>query len=91
MGPFYTKSLRGSSYVLTLIDEFSMMNFGYLLKNKYQTFEMFKEFKALVENKTNLRIKMLGSNNGSEIISNELNDLNVWYGIKRKFIVPYNP
>jgi len=57
MGPFQANSLGGASYVLTFIDEFIRMKFGYLLEYKDQTFDMFKEFKALVENQTNLRIK----------------------------------
>jgi len=50
MGPFQTKSLGGASYVLTFIDYFSRMTFGYLLEHKDQTFESFKIFKAFVEN-----------------------------------------
>ena len=59
MGPFQTKSLKGASYVLTFIDDFSRMTFGYLLEHKDQTFESFKVFKAFVENQSNLKIKML--------------------------------
>ena len=83
MGPFQTKSLGGTSYVLTFIDDFSRMTFGYLLEHKDQTFERFKDFKALVENQTNLKIKMLRSNNGEEYNSNEFNAFCAKYGIKR--------
>ena len=50
MGPFPIKCLGGASYVLIFIDEFGRMTFGYLLENKDQTFDRFKDFKALVEN-----------------------------------------
>ena len=49
------------------------MTFGYLLEHKDQTFESFKNFKALVENQTNLKIKMLRSDNGGEYNNNEFN------------------
>jgi len=50
MGPFLTKSLGGASYLLTFIDDFNRMTFGYLLEHKDQTFDRFTDFKALVEN-----------------------------------------
>jgi len=83
MGPFQTKSLGGVSYILTFIDDFSRMTFGYLLEHKDQTFESFKVFKAFVENQTNLKIKMLRSYNGGEYNNNELSDYYAKYGIKR--------
>ena len=91
MGPFQTKSLGGASYVLTLIDDFSRMIFGYLLAHKDQTFDRFKDFKALVENQTNFKIKMLRSDNGDEYNSNEFNDYYVKYMIKQQFTIPYTP
>lgn len=60
-----------------------MMTFGYLLEHKDQKFDMFKEFMALVENQTYLKIKMLRSNNWGEYISNEFNDFCAKHGIKR--------
>ena len=83
MDSVHTKSLGGASYVLTFIDDFSRMTFGYLLEHKDQTFDRFKDFKALVENQINLKIKMLRSDNGGEYNSNEFNVFCVKYGIKR--------
>jgi len=83
LGLFQTKSLGGASYVLTFIDDFSKMNFGYLLEHKDQTFECFKIFKAFVENQTNLKINRLRSDNGEEYNNNEFNDYCAKYGIKR--------
>ena len=83
MGPFQTKSLGGASYVLTLFNDFSRMNFGYLLEHKDQTFESLKVFKAFIENQTNLKIKMLRLDNGGEYSSNEFNEFCAKYGIKR--------
>ena len=39
MGPFPTKSFGGASYVLTFIDDFSRITFGYLIEHKDQTFD----------------------------------------------------
>jgi len=48
MDSFQTKYLGGASYILTFIDNFSRMIFGYILKHKDQTFDRFKYFKSLV-------------------------------------------
>jgi len=42
------------------------------LKEKYEAFEKFKAFKALVENENDLKIKCFRLERGGEIISNEL-------------------
>jgi len=42
-----------------------------LMKHKDEAFEKFKSFKALVENKTNHKIKCLRFDRGGEFTSNE--------------------
>ena len=59
MGLLLTKLLRGVSYILTFINEFSRMTFGYLLEHKDQTFNRFKDFKALIENQSGFKITMM--------------------------------
>ena len=71
MGPFQINSLGGASYVLTFIDDFSRMTFGYLLEHKDQAFDMFKEIMDLEKNQTNLKIKMLRSDTRGKYISNK--------------------
>ena len=57
------------------------------MKNKYELFRKFKEFKALIENQTEKKIKTFRSNNGGEFTSNEFKES----GIKRELSTPYNP
>ena len=54
-------------------------------------FEKFKEFKALIENLSNKKIKTLRSNNGGEYISKEFEAFCKDAGIKRELTTPYNP
>jgi transposase InsO family protein len=61
------------------------------MKTKGRVFKRFQEFKALVENQTGKKIKVLRSYNEGEYTSNEFNDLCAREGIKRELIVPYNP
>ena len=54
-------------------------------------FERFKEFKALVENLSEKKIKILKLDNGGEFTSIEFNDFCKEAGIKRELTIPYNP
>ena len=61
------------------------------MKSKDEVFEKFKEFKALVENLSEKKIKILRSDNGGELTSNEFKDFCKKVGIKRELTTPYNP
>jgi transposase InsO family protein len=84
-------SLSGCEYYLTFIDDHSRKTWIYFLKAKSEVFKRFQEFKALVENQTGKRIKVLRSNNGGEYASTEFVDFCTRAGIRRQMIVPYNP
>ena len=55
-------------YLITFIDDFSRKVWIYFLKEKSEAFQAFKDFKAEVENFTDLRIKTLRTNRGGEYI-----------------------
>jgi hypothetical protein len=61
------------------------------MKTKGQVFNRFQEFKALVENQTRNKIRVLRSDNGGENTSKEFIYFYVGEGIRRELIVPYNP
>ena len=61
-----TTSLSGYVYYVSFIDDFSCNTWIYFLKDKSEVFNNFKEFKALVENLSEKKIKILRSNNGVE-------------------------
>ena len=56
---------------------------------KYSTY--FKEFKALIENHKENKIKTFRSDNGGEFTSDEFKELRRDSGIKRELTTPYNP
>ena len=58
------------------------------MKNKYEVFNMFKEFKALIENHIENKIKIFRSDNGGEFTLNEFKDLCKDSGIKRELTTP---
>ena len=62
-------SANGSKYIMTLIDDFIRMCWVYLLKNKFEYFEKFKEFHVMIEKEAHTHIGTINSNNGGEYIS----------------------
>ena len=84
-------SLREYVYCASFIDDYSCQTWIYLLKKKDEEFENFKEFKALVENLSDNRMKTLRSYNGGEFTSGEFNEYCKEDGIKRELTIPYNP
>ena len=62
-------------YYVYFIDEFYRKTWIYFMKNKDEVFNKFKEFKALIENHTEKKIKTFLSDNGGEFTSNEFKDL----------------
>jgi hypothetical protein len=64
---------------------------GYLLKSKDEVFSKFKEFKALIENLSERKIKILRLDNGGEYTSKVFVNFCKDAGIKRELTTPYNP
>ena len=76
---------------MSFIDEYSRKTWIYFLKGKDEVFRKFKEFKVLVEDLFEKKIKILRSNNGGEVTSNEFKDFCREFGIKRELTTPCNP
>ena len=58
---------------------------------KGEVFSKFKEFKTLIENLSEKKIKVLRSDNGGEFTSDEFKALCGEARIKRELSTPYNP
>ena len=71
-GPFTHMSAIQAKYALTFIDEFSRYCWVYFLKHKSKFFGLFKVFKALVENQSRRRLKILGYENGGNYFNSYL-------------------
>ena len=74
-GPMSSNSLSMYVYYVCFIDDFSKKTWIYFMKNKDEVFSKFKEFKALIENHTENKIKTFRSDNGREFTSNEFKEL----------------
>jgi len=84
-------SLGGYLYYAIFVDDFSRKTWIYFLKNKDEVFTWFRSFKALVENQTGKKIKILRTDNGTKYESNEFNDYCREASIKRETTTAYTP
>ena len=69
MRPMSVEARAGYCYFLTFTDDLSRYGYIYLMKQKSETFEKFKEFQSEVENHRNKKIKFLQSDRGGEYLS----------------------
>jgi len=81
--------LGGYLYYAIFVDDFSRKTWIYFLKKKDEVFKWFHSFKALVENQTGKKIKILRIDNGTEYESKECNDYCREVGIKRETTITY--
>ena len=73
-GPMSIESLSGSRFFLLFIDDFSRRTWCYFLKNKFEVFDSFVNFRAQVENDVGVPIKTLRTDNGGEYTSFQFED-----------------
>lgn len=90
-GPMKVKSLGGSRYFVTFIDDYSRCSKVYFMMNKSEVPEKFKEFQRLVENEHKLKIGTLRSDSGGEYLAREFQEYLKTQGIKHELSVPFCP
>jgi transposase InsO family protein len=90
-GPTQVSSLGGSRYYVTFIDDATRKNWVYCIRQKYDVFDTFKKWKALVENEIGKRLKCLISDNGGEYCSKEFDYYYSYHGICREKTFPGTP
>lgn len=85
--------LGGYSYYIIFVNDYSRKTWIYFLKLKESSNDVlskFKEFKALDENQTGKKIKILRFDNG-EHISENFKEFSISVGIKREYTIAYIP
>ncbi|PKA63733.1 Retrovirus-related Pol polyprotein from transposon TNT 1-94 [Apostasia shenzhenica] len=81
----------GKRYFITFIDDCSKYVFVYLLRTKYEAFDKFKEYKTMVENQKEKKIKLLQSDRGGEYFSYSFNEFCEEHGIIHQMSASYTP
>ncbi|RRC79823.1 hypothetical protein EH999_23420, partial [Escherichia coli] len=90
-GPTNVMSIGKKSYCLVIVDDYSRFTWVFFLRTKDETSGLIKPFVTRVENKTNLRVKIIRSDNGTEFKNADLNYFCESKGIERQFSAPRTP
>ena len=90
-GPMQPRSLQGSSYIATFIDDYSRHGVVYYLKTKDQCAAAFKKFLAWAENQTSDKLLALHSDRGGEYLSGAIRSILDQKGIEHKLTMPHTP
>lgn len=85
------KSMSGTQYILTIIDDFSRFTWTFFLKRKSETLTKFRNFNAMIELQGPHRIKAIRSDNGGEYISHDFVRFCEESGILRQLTQTYTP
>ncbi|GFS98425.1 retrovirus-related Pol polyprotein from transposon TNT 1-94 [Trichonephila clavipes] len=75
---------------MVIVDDFSGRYFTYFLKNKYEVFDIFSQFKAKYERLTDKRIKKIRTDNGLEFVNEQLDTYLANSGVFHEKTIPYN-
>ena len=81
----------GKRYFITFINDFSRFTYVYLMRNKDESFDMFKGYKIEVENQNDVKVMILRSDRGGKYLSNDFSIFCEEYGIIHQNSVPYTP
>ncbi|KAK2417383.1 putative mitochondrial protein [Trifolium repens] len=90
-GPIETSTLGGNRYFMTCVDEFTRKIWIYLLKEKSEVFETFKNFCAMAERQCDNHLKILRTDGGGEYNSNAFKEYCLEKGIIHEVTAPYTP
>jgi transposase InsO family protein len=64
-------SVSGMKYFVTFIDCYSRMTWIYLMKQKSEVFACFRDFYAYIQNRFNIGVQIIRTDNGTEYVNHE--------------------
>ncbi|GKC72788.1 putative ribonuclease H-like domain-containing protein [Tanacetum coccineum] len=86
-GLTFVKSLMKKMYCLVITDDFNRFSWVFFLASKDETSEILKTFITCIENLTDLWVKVIKYDNGTEFKNMVMNQFCEMKGIKREFSV----
>ncbi|KAA0061337.1 gag/pol protein [Cucumis melo var. makuwa] len=90
-GPMNVKAREGYEYFSSFIDDYLRYGHVYLIQNKSDSFEKFKEYKAKVENESGKTIKTFQSDRGGEYMDLRCQDYLIKHGVLSQLSAPSTP
>ena len=89
--PLNVQARGGYEYFVSFIDDFSRYAYIYLMQQKSETFEKFKEFRVEAEKQLGRSLKTFWSDRGGEYLDNEFTDHLIENGIVSQLSTPDDP
>ena len=83
------RSLGGSRYFITFIDDCTRKVWAYSIRSKEETLEVFSQWLAEVENRSGHRVKTLQSDNGGEYTFQAFKQYLAEKGIRHQKTIQY--
>ena len=90
-GPMQTKSIQGSFYTATFIDDHSKHAVVYFIHTKDQFIKVFKQFLMWAETQTSLKMRALHSDCSGKYMATQVQDLLKQKGIEHHLTMPGFP
>lgn len=90
-GPMETTGIDGSKYFLLFKDEASTFRVVYFIGNKSEVDKKFIDLLKLIENMSDVSVKRVRFDNGTEFINSNVKDILLKHGIVVEQISPYTP
>nr|GEY31358.1 zinc finger, CCHC-type [Tanacetum cinerariifolium] len=90
-GPISPATHSGKKLIFLLVDDCTRFMWAYFLTSKDQALSTFKEFRQQIEMEMRIKLRMLRTDRGGEITSNEFTKYCKENGIARQLTAPYSP
>jgi transposase InsO family protein len=90
-GPAPVTASNCFRFYLVFVDKFTKFTWVYLLKHKSDTFQVFTQFRAMIETQFSLPIKILRTDCGGEFLSTPFNQFCSSKGIIHQLSCPHTP
>eukprot|EP00877_Chromochloris_zofingiensis_P010255 jgi/Chrzof1/5483/Cz16g04290.t1 len=90
-GPLPVKSLGGSQYIATFLDDYTGLSVVALLKQKSDISKVVPDVFNMLEKQSNNQVKSVRTDNGGEYVNSVLNSYYSNKGIIAQHTVPYSP
>lgn len=90
-GPMEEESLGNSRYFLLIKDDYSSYRYVYFLKQKWETKQKIEGFLKQFENEFDVKVKRIRSDNGTEFINKQVENMLIEKGIIHEKSVVYTP
>ena len=86
-GPMQTKSIQGSVYTATFIDNHSKLAVVYFLKSKDQFFKALEQYLAWGETQTSSKLRALHPDRGGEYMASQVQTILMQKGIEHHLMI----